>query len=572
MAIVASGQITLVDLNDTKQLAMYIGASQSKTVVYDGVKNYTPDYSVSNQTLTPQLYVAGSNEDVAESATSCRWYYQTNGANAPIEITVDTDDYSLVQVGTSNLKALTIKTNLLSQNTSMTYICELVYLDSDSGISSTIKMEIEIVKITNGLDGISGRDAVIGLLTNEISNVIAETNGNVVSYDGANTQLTIYKGIVDDTDNWSISQKRHNVTVAEDASSRTATITAMSDDVGSVTFTATRSGYPTIVKIFKVIKVKSGVDGEDAISYTLNVSTPVLSLNKTRDAFNPIDVSVSATFQVGRAEPFDYPTMFTVEETLDGSTYTVTYTSAANEYSFVYTPSSYDIKSLRVKMYLEDDITTLLDQQTIPVVYDGSDAIYANVWTPDGNAIKNGEGIITAQVDLYYGTKPIAASNYKWYIQDETATITSGGDNDGGDGWRLLDDSYNLGTSGYGTEKLTIPPTAIVGTEAFKSVVAYNGNNYYGVTTVVDLSDPYQIRLDGMDKFKNGEGLITVRATILKSGEEIDPDGSGKYTYNWYIYDASNNKTSFVKSGKTITINATDINGRGNLVCEVYAV
>ncbi|MGV4321326.1 hypothetical protein [Bacillus mojavensis] len=572
MAIVASGQITLVDLNDTKQLAMYIGASQSKTVVYDGVKNYTPDYSVSNQTLTPQLYVAGSNEDVAESATSCKWYYQTNGANAPIEITADTDDYSLVQVGTSALKALTIKTNLLSQNTSMTYICELIYLDSDSGISSTIKTEIEIVKITNGLDGVSGKDAVIGLLTNEISNIIADSSGNVISYDGVNTQLTIYKGTVDDTANWSINQTRQNVTVSEDVSSRTATITAMSADVGSVTFTATRSGYPTIVKVFKVVKVKSGANGEDAISYNLIVSTPVLSLNKTRDAFNPINISVSATFQVGSAEPFDYPTMFTVEETLDGSTYTVKYTSSANEYSFVYTPSSYEVKSLRVNMYLENGTTTLLDQQVIPVVYDGADAIYVNVWTPDGNAIKNGEGTIVAQADLYHGVKTITASSYKWYVQDETATTTSGGDNDGGNGWRLLNDSYNLGTSGYKTAKLTIPPTAIVGSEAFKSVVVYNGNNYYGVTTVVDLSDPYQIRLDGMDKFKNGEGIITVRATILKSGEEIDPDGSGKYTYHWYIYDASNNKTSFVKSGKTITINATDISGRGNLVCEVYTV
>lgn len=34
---VASGQLTLTDLNDAKQLAMYIGASQPKTVIFNGV-------------------------------------------------------------------------------------------------------------------------------------------------------------------------------------------------------------------------------------------------------------------------------------------------------------------------------------------------------------------------------------------------------------------------------------------------------------------------------------------------------------------------------------------------------
>ena len=70
MTIVASGQITITDLNDAKQLVMYIGASQSRTVIYNGVSTYVPLYSSTNQVLTPQLFIAGSNVDVASLATN----------------------------------------------------------------------------------------------------------------------------------------------------------------------------------------------------------------------------------------------------------------------------------------------------------------------------------------------------------------------------------------------------------------------------------------------------------------------------------------------------------------------
>lgn len=566
MAIVASGQITLTDLNDTKQLMMYIGASQSRTVVYDGLSSYTPDYSTSNQTLTPQLYIAGDNTNVAQDVSECKWFYQDNGANSPIEITQNTEDYILTSIGTKGLKSLVIKNNVLSSRTSMTYICELIYQDIDSGLNITTKAEIEIVKITNGLNGTSGKDAIVGVLTNEVANVLSNSKGEVTSLEGASTQLTIYKGVIDDTDNWTISQTRQNVVVTEPMSSKTATVTSLSADVGKVIFKATKSGYPEITKVFTINKVKSG---EDATSYNLIIDTPVLALSQTKDSFNPMNITVSARMQVGSFEPFDYPTHFSVYESVDGTNYVEKYVSSSDEYSFVYTPSSFEIKALKVKMYLEGGTATIIDEQVIPVVTDGADAVYVNVWTPDGNAVKNDSDVVTARADVYNGVKVVSASSYKWYIQDESASSISGGDADGGEGWRLLNDDYNMGITGYTTSKITIPADAISSTEAFKCVVVYNGNSYSGVTTVVDMTDPIIVRLDGMDKFKNGEGTITVRATLLQSGSEVDANGTEGFMYEWFIYDANNNKTSFYKKGKVVTVNATDINGRGNLVCEV---
>lgn len=345
MAIVASGQITITDLNDARQLVMYIGASQSRTVIYDGLSTYIPNYETSNQILKPQLFVAGDNTDRADEAIATRWYYQSNGMGTPMPITVNTDDFIL---GTNN-STLTIKSNILSTRNSMTIICETDFADSETSLVITSKAEIEIVKVTNGVDGL---------------------------------------------------------------------------------------------------------------------------------------------------------------------------------------------------------------------------AIYANVWTPNGNSVKNGNGTIQATVDLYNGLETVVGDSYKWYIQDPTATTTSGGDADGGNGWRLLDEVTNYGITGYITSTITIPANAIAGTESFKCVVSYNGSKYGGVTTIVDLSDPIVVRLDGMDKFKNGEGSVTVTATLLRVGEEIDIDGT-TYNYSWSIYDSTNVKTPFSKTGKTITVNATDINGRGNLICDV---
>src|SRR5690606_25877665 len=124
MAVVASGQITLIDLNDSKQLVSYIGSSQAKTVIYNPNNGqYVPNYSSTPQVLTPQLFIAGTSQDLASQAKSVKWYYQTNSAGTPVEITESNSTYEL---GTGNVKTLTIKSNVLSSAVTMTYICEMV--------------------------------------------------------------------------------------------------------------------------------------------------------------------------------------------------------------------------------------------------------------------------------------------------------------------------------------------------------------------------------------------------------------------------------------------------------------
>ncbi|MFL0495712.1 hypothetical protein [Priestia megaterium] len=349
MTIVASGVMTLVDLNDAKQLMAYIGSSQQRQVIYNpNGGSYTPNYTTSNNVLTPQLFIAGKNTDIAAQAKSIKWFYQTNSSGAFTEITASDTNYTL---GSTAPKTLTIKGNVLASANSITYMCEIIYTDTDTGYDVTTKAEYEIIKVTNG------------------------TNGQ--------------------------------------------------------------------------------------------------------------------------------------------------------------------------------------------------DAVRAIVWTPDGNITRNANGSVTATVDVYKGSSVVAGTAFKWYIQDPTATTSSGGDADGGAGWRLLNSTTNYGITGYTTKTITVPASAVQSVESFKCVVTYNNVKYNDVCTIIDVSDPIVVTIVGTNTFKNGQGSTTLTAKLFQAGAEIDTAGTA-YAYKWSIYDSNNVKnSSFSKTGKTITASSSDINGRGNIVCDL---
>jgi hypothetical protein len=573
MAIVASGQLTLVDLNDSKQLVAYIGSSRPKTVVYnpnDGT--YVPNYSTANQVLTPQLFIAGTATDVAGQAKSTRWFYQTNGAGALTEITANGGGYTL---GTGAVKTLTISSNVLASNTSMAYICEIVFTDTDTGFDVITKTEIELVKIQNGQkgqDGDDGVNAIMAVLTNESHVVPTDSAGDNGNFTGANTSVIVYNGSTDDSANWTVTAGTP-VGLTGSLSGKTYTVTAMSADTAYVDLTASRSGYASITKRFTLTKSKQGTAGTTPTTYWLISSVPAISKTKA-GAYSPTSVTFQAKSQTGTASPANYSGRFIIADSTDGSTFTNRVTSTANESSKSYTVGA-NVKAVRVRLYLANGTSNLLDEQIIPVVtdgtdgQDGTDAVLATVWTPDGNTLKNGSGTLTATVDVYKGTSKVTPSAFKWYIQDPSATTSSGGDSDGGAGWRRLTSTYNAGTSGYDTDTLTIPASAIASVESFKAVITYGGVNYQDVCTVIDVTDPIMVSIIGLSTFKNGQGETELTAKLYQNGVEIDSAGTG-HTYTWSLYKADGTKDAgFSATGKTVTVQASSVNGRGNIICEV---
>lgn len=575
MAIVASGQITLIDLNDSKQLVSYIGASQAKTVIYNpnnGV--YTPNYANTNQVLTPQLFVAGTNQDLASQAKSTKWYYQTNSAGTPVEITESGGGYTL---GTGSVKTLTISSNVLSSAVTMTYICEMVFTDPDTGFDVITKADIELVKVTNGqkgTDGQDGRNAIMAVLTNDSHVIPTDESGENGNYIGANTTIVVYEGATDVSSSWTASATASSG-VTGTLNDKTYTVTDMATDTGYVDITVSRSGYASITKRFNLSKSKKGEDGTTPTTYWLISSVPAIAKTKA-GSLVPSKVTVSAKSQIGTGSPTAYSGRFRISESTDGTTFTAKYTSSSDQSSYEYTPSTTNIKALKVELFLAGETSNLLDEQIIPVVTDGSDgrdgidSVIATVWTPDGNMIKNHEGTLKATVTVYKGTTEVTPSAFKWYIQDPTATTSSGGDEDGGNGWRLLTSTWNAGVTGYTTATITIPASAIAGVESFKCVAIYGENKYEDVCTVIDVTEPIVVSIIGLNTFKNGQGESSYTAKLYRNGMEIDTSGT-EFTYKWYLYKENGQlDTAFgTKTGKTITVNADDFFVRANLVCEV---
>lgn len=575
MAIVASGQITLIDLNDSKQLVSYIGASQAKTVIYNpnnGV--YTPNYANTNQVLTPQLFVAGTNQDLASQAKSTKWYYQTNSAGTLVEITESGGGYTL---GTGSVKTLTISSNVLASAVTMTYICEMVFTDPDTGFDVITKADIELVKVTNGqkgTDGQDGRNAIMAVLTNDSHVIPTDESGENGNYIGANTTIVVYEGATDVSSSWTASATASSG-VTGTLNDKTYTVTDMATDTGYVDITVSRSGYASITKRFNLSKSKKGEDGTTPTTYWLISSVPAIAKTKA-GSLVPSKVTVSAKSQIGTGSPTAYSGRFRISESTDGTTFTAKYTSSSDQSSYEYTPSTTNIKALKVELFLAGETSNLLDEQIIPVVTDGSDgrdgidSVIATVWTPDGNMIKNHEGTLKATVTVYKGTTEVTPSAFKWYIQDPTATTSSGGDEDGGNGWRLLTSTWNAGVTGYTTATITIPASAIAGVESFKCVAIYGGNKYEDVCTVIDVTEPIVVSIIGLNTFKNGQGESSYTAKLYRNGMEIDTSGT-EFTYKWYLYKENGQlDTAFgTKTGKTITVNADDFFVRANLVCEV---
>ena len=72
---IASGQITIVDLNDGKAVQAFTSTSQGDTQIYSPNENsYSPNYTNSPyQVVTAKVFVTGSSVDQAPTSACSGW-------------------------------------------------------------------------------------------------------------------------------------------------------------------------------------------------------------------------------------------------------------------------------------------------------------------------------------------------------------------------------------------------------------------------------------------------------------------------------------------------------------------
>ena len=123
----------------------------------------------------------------------------------------------------------------------------------------------------------------------------------------------------------------------------------------------------------------------------------------------------------------DYSGRFIIEITSDLSTspieWTEVYRSTNNESTYTYTIPS-DVGGLRCSMYTATDNpwtpnpNFLVDQQIVPVVYDGEDNIMIQILSSNGDVFKNNVISTSLSAKVYKGGEDITdfidASNFSW--------------------------------------------------------------------------------------------------------------------------------------------------------------
>lgn len=227
----------------------------------------------------------------------------------------------------------------------------------------------------------------------------------------------------------------------------------------------------------------------------------------------------------------------------------------------------------------------------------GKEANVLNVYTGNGNTFRNNlPASLTVNADLYKGnTLSNDSKQFKFFYMDTTVTATTsaGYDADGGIGWHLCSSTTtgqtpnvapNVNTTNQGI--LTVTPAAVTNAQSYKVVCidhstgGNNGHKSSGVATILDMSDPIKIELESSTGsiFKNGQGSTVLKARLYQNGEELDAAGtSASYTYKWTRFDKNGVlDTNFggadnqYKTGKSITVNATDVSAKAIYNCEVW--
>lgn len=591
--VLATGQISLTDLNDTKQYILYLNGTH-KTQIFDpNAGSYTPNFATNNLTIAPELYVSGgTGENLIPSANvkSVRWY---EGADTSIPLsettagtTSDNLSYSIPtgSVGTVS-KTLTLKSNLTSRN-SKAFTCVVTYTDTETNFDVTIKAFYEIVKINNGQKGDTGSagvNAITLALSNEAVTIPTDQNGNSGVYTNTGTNIFLYEGATSiQYDGVGTANGTFRVTTAATgitagaitdggAHAVVANASNMTADTATIVFTITGKRLDgTAISLSKTQSFSKSKMGAAPTAYWMIPS--VGAINRAENgSYTPTSISASGMSQTGAGTPAAYSTYFRFSESTDGTTFTTKQTSSANAASASFTLSTPNLKAVKIEMFRAGGTTVLLDSETIPVVSDGTsgadgvDAYYLNVWAPNGDTIRNSAGTLTLQADLYKGSGAITPTAYKWYAQDPG----SAGDSDSGAGWRLLTPTYTQGTSGYTTKTLTVTAASIAGVEGFMCIATAPGTGvkYKGVIVVRDFQDPLVVNVLGTSVFKNGVGSSTFTAQLIQAGSEVPTTG---YTFVWALYSSAGSLIkTYPATGPSVTVPSADFVGTANLIVDV---
>lgn len=219
-------------------------------------------------------------------------------------------------------------------------------------------------------------------LDNEYQGIPADYKGNISTFPEVKTQVYVFFGHQDVSAQCTYTiQKSASVSGTWDNTRRVYTVTGLSADTGWVDITASYLGVLYATKRFVVSKIKGGIPGPTgpqgdpgivSRNYMLESSDAVIKKGAD-NRLSPAQITFKAFYRDGNAASRTaYAGRFKIEESTNGASFVVKYTSAANESMKSYTPSSVEVRIIRCTLYAAGGTTNSLDTQTVVVLTDVS--------------------------------------------------------------------------------------------------------------------------------------------------------------------------------------------------------
>lgn len=284
-----------------------------------------------------------------------------------------------------------------------------------SPVSTNLKLSWSKINTgAMGEPGTAGSDAYTVILTNE-SHVFAGDVSSAIAGE-ATTQILAYKGAT--PQNVTITSVNGKTATIVDADTGIAGLTFKCDPLSgtspTITFTCTKSfvsqngSIPIVLSVGGVSFTKmftysiafkgatgntgsTGPIGPASTAYWLISSASVIQKTTTGTiTTTPSTLTFTGKSQTGTAIPINYACRWIIAYSTDGVNYTDLYTSTTNEDSKSITVLT-TYKTIRARMYLAGGTTTLLDEQIIPVVVDGTSASIVDI-TPSTYYFKSTTG------------------------------------------------------------------------------------------------------------------------------------------------------------------------------------
>lgn len=449
-------------------------------------------------------------------------------------------------------------------------------------------------------DGVPGTSTIAGVLSNEDQMIACQSDGTPISYDGAESFFTVFEGGTDVTSQWAITITSSGVTYQKSttnkgtlvASSTQGTnfryvkVTGITADSASITFTAKKSGKNDIIKVFSLVKIKTGQDGTSPTIYDLRCSAVAVNKANLTNTFNPSTVTIEAYSKTGNGNYTAYAGRFVVKA---GST--SIYTSSNNESSHTLTTanltSAVSNKFLTVELYLAGGTTTKVDSQTITITTDGPRGPQGEDGNDGKGAINvilgnqaavipctSGNATVAATTILipfiaYQGTEPVECnvdSTALTAIASTNPTVTKQGT--AANSYEGLI-TYSIGksksvsaASGEVTLKFTVTDkdsqNHIINQKFSwtRSTAATNGTN----AVLLQLSTP-----SGNIFYKNSAETLSIVGTLTDGATDKT---SSVTTWKWEKYvPGTGYQTDSSSTTNTITVNKSAVNGYVSYKC-----